>query len=496
MLQTIDELYCTDLPTKPEPEIGKILVTGATGYIGGRLVPELIARGYKVRILVRKSSPELIKRWPGVEVFVGDALIPDDILKAMDGIHTAYYLIHSLLLGKKEFEIIDIQVAANFRNAAERQNIKRIIYLGGLGDTNTKLSSHLENRIKVAQELSNGIIPVTVLRAGMIIGSGSASFEILKNLVVNTPVFFIPKWAKTRSQPISIRGVIKYLVGLMEIEETTGKNFDIGGNEIFTYDEMLRALADLLGKKRYFFPGLITNTSFYGYFASLLTPVPAPITKALIAGCKNEVLCKNNEIKKYLDIKLLSFKEASLRALSSEEKDKISTRWSDAYPPVHNIALKLHELNYSPKYSRSYILLTHKDPAAIFSSFCKVGGKNGWFNNNWIWRIRGAVDRILMGVGTARGRRSGTTLRVDDVIDFWRVENIVENNTLLLRAEMKLPGKEWLEFYVDRACGINRFLVNTYFEPNGIRGFLYWFGLLPIRNLVFKDLLKQIERKS
>jgi len=315
------------------------LVTGATGYIGGRLIPELIARGYQVRILVRKESPELKVRWPGIEIVVGDALNTSDLLIALNGIHTAYYLIHSLLLGKNKFERVDIKAARNFRIAAEKQNIKRIIYLGALGNTKKRLSSHLDNRIKVAQELSNGTIPVTVLRAAMIIGSGSASFEILKNLVENTPIFLLPKWAKTRSQPISIRGVIQYLVGTMEIKETAGKSFDIGGNEIISYYGMLKVMTDLLGKNRYFFPGLVNSTSIYGYIASLLTHVPSPITRSLLVSCKNEVLCLEGDIKKYINIKFLSFEEALKRALSNEGKDTKSTGWPDTFPQSHKIAI-------------------------------------------------------------------------------------------------------------------------------------------------------------
>ena len=313
---THEEFFCYDLPTKPIANQPTILVTGATGYIGGCLVPELINRGYHVRILVRKNSPGYKERWPEVEVAVGDALDLQRLEEAMKGVHTAYYLIHSLLLGNKKFEEVDLQIARNFRLAAERQKIERIIYLGGLGDMKSGLSRHLKNRIKVANELSSGLTPVTVLRAGMIIGSGSASYEILKNLVLNTPVFFIPKWAKTKSQPISIRGVIKYLVGVLELEETVNRSFDIGGIDIVTYDEKLKILAGLLGKKRYFFPGLNTGTNFYAYVASFLTTVPRSITRVLVDGCRNEVVCQNNDIKKYIDIEFLSFEEALLMAIS------------------------------------------------------------------------------------------------------------------------------------------------------------------------------------
>ena len=252
MASISDELFCVDLQSEPKPTIGKILVTGANGYIGGRLVPELLSRGYDVRIMVRQKLTRYTKQWPEVEIAEADALELNNLTNALDGIHTAYYLIHSLHLGQKVFEKTDLRAALNFRVAAEKQGVKRIIYLSGLGNRNVNLSPHLHNRIKVADCLSEGKVPVTVLRAGMIIGAGSASYKILRNLVDNTPVFIIPKWAKTKSQPISIRGVMMYLVGVLEHDDTAGKRFDIGGPDIVSYDEKLKILADLLGKKRYF----------------------------------------------------------------------------------------------------------------------------------------------------------------------------------------------------------------------------------------------------
>ncbi|MDB4303601.1 SDR family oxidoreductase, partial [Desulfosarcina sp.] len=458
-------------------------------------IPELLARNYRVRILVRNFSPEYLEIWPEVEIVIGDALNEESLLDALKDVHTAYYLIHSLILGHKKFEEVDLKAATNFRIAAEKRNIKRIIYLGGLGDVKTNLSKHLENRIKVAEKLSSGKIPVTILRAGMIIGSGSASFEILKNLVNNTPVFFIPKWARTRSQPISIRGVIKYLVGVMEMDETSGKNFDIGGPDILTYVDKLKVLSGLLGKKRYFIPGFNISPSVYAFFVSLLTQVASPITKVLVVGCKNEVVCQNNNIKKYLDIDLLSFEDALKRALSNEEMDLVSTRWSDAYPPAHNLALKLYELDRSPRYRNSNNILTNKEPSLIFKSFCMVGGKTGWFHNCWRFRTLGALNRLFMGDGAVRGRRSLTSLRINDVIDFWRVENIIENKLLLLRAEMKISGMMWLEFNIGESIGMNKFSANIYFEPKGKIGVIYWYISLPLLSIIFRKLLKRIERK-
>lgn len=339
MASKSDELYCVDLPSKPNPAVGKILVTGANGYIGGRLIPELLNRGYQVRIMVRKKLARYNKQWPEIEIVKADALNIDNLYNALKGVHTAYYLIHSLLLGHKTFEKTDLLAAENFRIAAEKQGVKRIIYLSGLGNRNAKLSPHLDNRIKVADCLSDGKVPVTVLRAGMIIGAGSASYKILRNLVDNTPVFFIPKWAKTKSQPISIRGVLIYLVGVLEMDRTTGKRFDIGGPDIVTYDQKLKILADLLGKKRYFFSSFFSFTSFYGSLAGWLTSVPKPVCKILVEGCKNEVVCQNDDIKEYINIRCLSFKASLLVALSKEKNDKHAHHLTDNFQEPHKIAV-------------------------------------------------------------------------------------------------------------------------------------------------------------
>jgi len=490
------KLLCNDLTTSPRLDKGLILVTGATGYIGGRLVPELLARNYKVRVMVRSYSPDYEERWPGAEIVEADALDLESLILALKGVDTAYYLIHSLLLGQKKFEKTDIQAALNFRIAAENQNINGIIYLGGLGDENTQLSAHLQNRTQVGEKLSLGPIPVTILRAGMIIGSGSASYEILSNLVRNTPVFFIPKWARTKSQPIALRDVIMYLVGVLELDEASGTEFDIGGQSILTYDEKLIKLSRLLGKKRVFFPALITTPAVYGYLASLLTPVPGPITKVLVRGCKNEVVCQNNDIRELIKFEPLDFEEALKEALLVEEKDEITTRWSDSFPHSLKAPLKLTQISPPPRYNSSYCLLTFKEPSGLFKSFCGIGGKRGWFHSNWMWRLRGMVDRLFLGVGSSRGRRSYSELRVDDAIDFFRVENIKKDKLLLLRAEMILPGKAWLEFIIDSYEGLNKLTITAYFQPKGILGSLYWYFFLPFHFYIFKILIKKIEKKS
>lgn len=490
------DLFCHDLPSRPRPEIGKILVSGTTGYIGGRLVPELLARGYKVRAMVREASPEHKERWPNAEIVVADALKLESLNKALEGIHTAYYLIHSMLFGRQKFESIDIRAAINFRKAAEEKKVERIIYLGGLGDIQAPLSAHLKSRLEVAQELKKGRVPTTVLRAAIIIGSGSSSYELMKHLVKNFPILFIPHWARTECQPISIRDVIKYLVGVLETTETYGKFFDIGGKDIMTYEQMLKILVHLLGKKTIFIPSPFSWIGPYAYFANLFTPVPGPIIWCLLEGIKNKVVCQNDDIKQVLPFQTITYKEAVVRAMTRDEQDDVHTRWSDAYPPAHHLAIKLHELETPPNYTTSYSLSTKKIASSIFHSICKIGGDEGWFNKNWMWRLRGMIDRILMGVGTARGRRSSSSLRINDVIDFWRVEDLKYNERLLLRAEMKLPGRAWLEFKINREEVGNCLSVKAYYQPRGFLGKIYWYIFLPFHQVILNDIIKQIEKRG
>lgn len=492
----LQEIDLFELKTIPKPERGIVLVTGATGYIGGQLVPVLISRGYSVRVMVRRKSPEHSVKWPGAEIIEADALYYDEIEMALKDVSVAYYLIHSLLLGKMAFESLDIRAANNFRIAAEKNGLQQIIYLCGLGKEDTSLSHHLENRLRVASELQAGNVPVTVLRAAIIVGSGSASYEILKNLILNSSGFLIPSWARTLCQPIALEDVIKYLVGSVETEKTIGKTFDIGGNEVLSYEEMLKKIGIILRKKRFFIPSFFSNTNLYGYFASLLTPVPSPITKCLMEGTKNEVICQNTHIRELIPFEPLSYEEAVLRALSREEQDKIYTRWSDAYPPAHDLAIKLHEMKHPLRYVSEYHLDTQKNEADLFSSICAIGGKQGWFYTNWMWRMRGILDRLIQGVGTSRGRKSSSSLMINDVIDFWRVENLIKDKLLLLRAEMILPGKAWLEFRIQKNKNTNRLFVTAYFQPSNWTGHIYWYNFLPFHFIIFRDLLRQIEKKS
>ncbi len=490
------ELFCYDLSSEPKPDTGRVLVTGGSGYIGGRLVPELLARGYQVRVVVRGDTSALKRLHPLSEVVAADILDHSQLESALDDVDTAYYLIHSLYLGPGEFESADIRAARNFRRIAEEKGVRRIIYLGGLGDIRYPLSSHLRNRMEVAEELAKGKVPVTILRAAIIIGSGSASYEIMHNLVRKLPIIFVPYWAKNRCQPISIRDVIKYLVGALETPETIGRSFDIGGPDVLTYEEMLRVFANILNRKILLQSIPLSIMAFYSYAVSLLTPVPNTIVRCLIEGLKNEVICQDQSIREILPFQPIPYRESIIRAMTREEQDRVYTRWSDAYPPAHELALKLQELDNKTRFRTEYSLQTNKSDSKLFWSICRIGGKEGWFHGNWMWRLRGAVDRILMGVGTSRGRKSTSRLQINDVLDFWRIEDLRLNERLLLRSEMKLPGRAWLEFNITKQDTGYKLSVVAYYDTHSLFGELYWYFFLPFHHFIFKHLIEEIERRS
>jgi hypothetical protein len=350
--------------------------------------------------------------------------------------------------------------------------------------------------MEVARKLQAGSVPVTILRAAIIIGSGSASYEIISSLVARFPLILAPSEVRSLCQPIAVRDVIKYLVGSLESAGTAGSSFDIGGDEIMSYREMMKTVAQVLNRRRFILTLPFVGLRTFGYAASQFTPVPAPLTIGLIEGLKNDVVCEDHSIRRIIPFDPLPFRTALVRAMTREEQDRVHTRWSDAYPPASELAIKLDEVRGRPMYTASASICTFTSARDLFDSICRIGGKEGWFRGNWMWRLRGDFDRIIMGVGTRRGRKKAHGLSSGDVVDFWRVEEVAPHERLLLRAEMKLPGKAWLEFRIEDRGDARTLALTAHYLTSTLFGRAYWYFFLPFHRFIFKGLIEQIEKRS
>lgn len=490
------DLYCGDLPTRPLHPRPKILIAGATGYVGGRLVFELQKRGYPLKLMVRGNVEAYKRRWPNAEIVTADVHNYYEIESALRGVEVAYYLIHSLNLGPKAFESSDLEAADNFRQAAETNGVKRIIYLGGLGEVGDALSHHLTSRIDTSIRLMMGKVPVTTLRAAVVIGSGGSSYEIIHYLVKRMPVMMPPPWArKSLCQPIALRDAVKYLVGVLETSETANGYFDMGGKDVLTYESMLKEYAKLLKRKIFFFPLPFNAVSMYSYIAALVTPTPYTVIRCLFESLQNDAVCKENRLREMIPFTPLSYKEQLLEAMTPEEKDWVHSHWTDSYPATYELAMKLSDLKKGTRYKARYSLTTKKSVEALYACISKIGGQQGWFFGNWLWHLRGLLDKLLLGPGNSRGRRDPSHLEVNDVIDFWRVEDLILNERILLRTEMKLPGKAWLEFLIEKGPK-SRLTLTAYFDTKSVFGTLYWYLMAPFHHYIFSGLIREINKRS
>jgi uncharacterized protein YbjT (DUF2867 family) len=476
------------------------LVTGATGYIGGRLVRELLIAGYKVKVLAR--FPDRLRDMPWidqVEVVSGDALDISDVNRAMQNVDVAYYLLHALNQGP-EFVDIETKMAQLFADSAKNNNIQKIIYLGGLIPKQV-LSQHLESRRITGEILRNSGVPTIELRAGVVIGSGSASFEMLRYLTERLPIMITPKWVKTKIQPIAVRDVLYYLVGAASISNDVNRAFDIGGNDIFTYKEMMEHYAkagDL--RKRIIIPVPLLTPRLSSLWVGLVTPVPGSIAKPLVRSLINEVICQESDIKKYLPDPsegLTTFDKAVDLALIRVRDAQVSTRWSSASIP----GVPSEPMPSDPEWSGGSLyqdVRTAEINASnheVWKVVEAIGGEHGYFSLDWAWEIRGLMDRAVGGVGLRRGRRDPNTLHVGETLDFWRVEERNPDNLLRLRAEMKMPGKAWLEFKIEKInddkCKLTQ---RAIFYPKGLAGHAYWWSIIPFHGLVFPGMCKNIAK--
>ena len=475
-----------------------VLVTGATGYIGGRLVPRLLERGFQVRCLAR-SAPKLATRpWsgdPGVEIVQGDAGDREALANAMRGCEAAYYLVHSMIVAGRAYEARDKLLARRFGEAAAGAGVGRIVYLGGLGEEGAGLSRHLASRREVEAALTAGGVPVTALRAAMIVGSGSASFEILRYLVERLPVMVTPRWVDTPCQPIAVRDVLHYLVACLAVPATVGTTLDIGGPDVLRYRDIMQVMAGALGlRRRLIVPVPALTPRLSSLWIHLVTPVGKEVARPLAEGLRNPVVCRDNRARELMPCDPLPVAEAIVAALGRAKKHEVETSWLDAGP-----------IPGDPDWAGGTVFENRRaaeisaPPAVVFASVCRIGGGHGWYAADLLWRLRGLLDRLVGGPGLRRGRRDPERVGFGDALDFWRVVGIVRDRTLRLRAEMKLPGVAELEFDVE-ATGAShagcRLVQVARFMPRGLAGLAYWYAVLPLHGIVFRGMLAGIRRHA
>ncbi len=475
-----------------------VFVTGATGYIGGRVAPRLLERGYRVRCLARSAAKLRARPWAGnerIEVVEGDAGDEARLEDSLRGCAAAYYLVHSMDAAGPEYRARDLSLAETFGRAAANAGVPRIIYLGGLGETGEGLSKHLASRREVEAALGRGGVPVTVLRAAMIIGSGSASFEILRYLVERLPIMITPRWVSTQSQPIAVRDVMHYLIAALEAPATTGKTLDIGGPEVASYASIMREMASALHlRRRLVIPVPVLTPRLSSLWIHLVTPLNASIARPLAEGLKNRVVCRNDEAKRLMPHGCLTIRQAMDAALAKVQAGDVETAWSDA-----------GVMPGDPSWAGGTVfvdrreVVTSASHAAVWSSVCSLGGQRGYYAVDWLWRVRGLMDRLAGGPGLRRGRRSTGRLRLGDALDFWRVTAIDPPHRLVLRAEMKLPGVATLSFDLTPAPPGNtgtQLVMTARFRPRGLLGIAYWYSVLPLHGIVFRGMLSGMVRAA
>ena len=458
-------------------------------------MPRLLERGYRVRCLARDPR-KLVGRWSQgeVEVARGDVLDPDSLERALDGVDAAFYLIHAMGGGGAKFAQRERDGARAFAEAAARKGVRRIVYLGGLGRREGQPSAHLRSRHATGDVLRSGPVPVTELRAAMIVGSGSASFEMLRHLTEKLPVMICPRWVQNRTQPIFINDALAYLLAALECPEAAGRILDIGGPDVLSYRQMMLAFAAVRGLRRVILTVPVLTPRLSAYWINLVTPIPASLAFPLVEGLKSETICENDDAQELLGVPLTSFREAVARALAAADARRIPTRWSGAHPgdlprPFDEISLPARGLLKDEQ-----VVTTGAAAPVLRAAISRIGGDTGWYYADWLWDIRGAIDRALGGVGVRRGRRDPEQVSVGDAIDFWRVEDYGPDR-MLLRAEMKVPGRAWLGFRIrEDEDGTRALVQSAYYLPSSVWGYLYWYLLAPIHFFVFRGMAKAIVR--
>lgn len=477
----------------------KILLTGSTGYIGRRLLPELVKANHHVVCPVRDKRRFDFEDFDGtflksVEVIECDFLEAESLDLLPKDIDTTYYLIHSLTSNSKEFSNMEARSAQNFIDFLNKTKASQIIYLGGIANDD-KLSDHLSSRQHVEEILNMAKAKLTVLRSAIIIGSGGASFEIIRDLVEKLPVMIAPKWLNSKCQPIGIYNVLEYLLGVLNNKDALDQTFDIGGKDILTYKQMLLQFAEVRGLKRYILTVPVLTIKLSSLWLYLVTSTSYQLARNLVDSMKNEVIARNNDIDDIIPVKRLSYVQSLERTFLRIDQKRIVSSWKDSFSnPIFNYTF-LKQLE-APKYGcftdvRNFSF--KRNPEEVIENIWAIGGERGWYYGNFLWRIRGFLDKLVGGVGLRRGRRSPYDLKGGDALDFWRVlyANKSERR-LLLFAEMKLPGDAWLEFKIKTNNGINTLVQTATFRPLGVWGRCYWYLILPFHGPIFRNMAKNL----
>jgi uncharacterized protein YbjT (DUF2867 family) len=475
-----------------------ILVTGVTGYVGGRLVPRLLEAGYSVRCLVR--DPERLQghSWLNrVEIAKGDALDRTSLVDCMHGTHAAYYLIHGKQAGKPD-AIQDLEAARNFTAAAEESGLKRIIYLGELVDPTADLSPYLRSRHETGYLLRQGNVPVTEFRAGMIVGSGSILFEMIRYLAEREPILICPRWFYSLAQPIAIRDVLAYLISALEQPACLGRLIEIGGATRLSYADMLSGYARERGLKRLMLRTPVYAPHLSAYWVHMITSIQWNVILPLIEGLKAESVVRDDLARRlFPNIQPLDFQTALHLALGRVQNDSVETSWSDALVTSQGDVSPVKLTSIEGMMLERRNLQVELPPEAVFRAYTGLGGERGWLYMNWAWQARGWLDKLVGGVGFRRGRRHPDEIWVGESLDFWRVEAIEPARMIRLRAEMKVPGKAWLEFQsIAQPAGKTLLTQTAYFAPRGIFGFLYWYLLYPIHAFIFSGMIRKVAERS
>lgn len=473
-----------------------VLVTGATGYIGGRLVTQLLEIGYRVRVFARQADRLRDYPWISkVEVFEGDANDVEALNRALKSTQIAYYMLHALNL-TDDFENEEKVLAEKFAKAASENKVQRIVYLGGIITAGQKLSPHLASRALTGEILRNSGVPTIELRAGVVIGSGSASFEMLRYLTERLPIMTTPKWVLNKIQPIAVRDVLRYLVGAAAIDRKISGAFDVAGPDLFTYAEMMQQYAEAAGlRRRIIIPIPVLTPKLSSGWVGLVTPVPFQLARRLVDSLKNDVIADNREIRKLIADPpggLTPFKTAVKLALTRLKTSSVETRWTDASVPFAPSDPLPTDPDWAggSLYTDVRTVLTDDSVEVVFARIEAIGGDHGYSTATWAWQLRGLLDRVVGGVGLRRGRRDPDHLVVGEALDFWRVEELQRPHVLRLRAEMKMPGRAWLEWVVSpQADGKGCVVVQrAIYVPRGLWGHLYWWAVWPMHGLVFPSM--------